>query len=702
MQRRFQTIRGTGLICALAAGLLPGFCVTPAIAAARDDVLEAEPIEITAAAGEAQESGAGGAVAVQVIDSQTLREIPSSNVADALGRLPGFRVQTRVQGERSAVSIEGLPPEYTRIVVDGRRYTGKVGGVADLADVPIDDVERIEVIRGAQALRWGAEAGGGVIHVITRRAPRRGLRADASLAVGSDHQRRAVLGTGARIGQSGVSLRWSHDGIGGYDADPDSDAVFSASGGERSRDRTEDVHLALEHELSERTRLEGGAGYRREHERLVPEDGSSTSERDVGRWLGGGALTVALGVDTNASLDVAWFHSRTDSDAGRPFVLRESESRWRGFLDHVLETGPLAHALAAGVDLARPTLHLRESTIGSPAIEEASGSLGVVMQDEIELLDRITLSLGVRGELHDRFQPRWLPQVALLGRLHDRLRLRGSIGWASRAPSLPDLYQPPVPQLGGAYYLSGNTALGVEASRSLRVGFELGPIGSFSVASTLFWNRVEDLIRSVQDGEIVVGTSLLPAAFSPGSGVCFVRPDLCVPVVSNVTAPLFRKQNLDRVWTRGLETQIGCTPIERVRVEAGWTWLVTRVEAANLPGLRELPNEPRHTLDLRTTWRVPRLGTTVVAEARWRGRAITETSGTGLLGFAGSGRSRPSWIADLRISQPLPRGFELFVDFRNVFDQPTVDSYQVRGRTMLMGLRASFSSDRLPFEKEKP
>ncbi len=108
------------------------------------------------------------AVETEILTADDIDALPASNAAEAIQGLPGIRIQARVQGEAAAVSIEGMPPGYSMILVNGLRYSGEFGGVDDLRDIPLGNVERIEIKRGAHGLRYGPEAGGGVIDIITK------------------------------------------------------------------------------------------------------------------------------------------------------------------------------------------------------------------------------------------------------------------------------------------------------------------------------------------------------------------------------------------------------------------------------------------------------------------------------------------------------------------------------------------------------
>jgi outer membrane cobalamin receptor len=80
-----------------------------------------------------------------------------------------------------SIQLGGLDPEYTLILVDGDRAPGRIGGGIDLGRFTIENVERIEILRGPGSALYGSDAIGGVVNILTRRghapARARGLRA---------------------------------------------------------------------------------------------------------------------------------------------------------------------------------------------------------------------------------------------------------------------------------------------------------------------------------------------------------------------------------------------------------------------------------------------------------------------------------------------------------------------------------------------
>jgi iron complex outermembrane recepter protein len=113
------------------------------------------------------------ASAVFVITQEDIRRSGSTNLPDLLRMVPGVDV-AQIDANTWAISVRGLNQRFSNellVLVDGRSvYTTEFGGVYwDTLDLPLEDIERIEVIRGPGGSAWGANAVNGVINIITRK-----------------------------------------------------------------------------------------------------------------------------------------------------------------------------------------------------------------------------------------------------------------------------------------------------------------------------------------------------------------------------------------------------------------------------------------------------------------------------------------------------------------------------------------------------
>ena len=245
--------------------------------------------------------------------------------------------------------------------------------------------------------------------------------------------------------------------------------------------------------------------------------------------------------------------------------------------------------------------------------------------------------------------------------------MRASYGRNVRAPTLRDLYQPPSPQLGGAYFLAGSDTLEPERTQSVRLGFEWEAARWLSFATTGFYNEIDDAIRSLTDGQgIFLGNQVVNVGNVPDA-ICRVSPSVCTTTIVGVTRELFRRTNLDQVRTWGLEAFLRFRPHRVLDIQAGYTLTETEIDAPNLT-VGELINTPRHVLDLSATLIEPVSESTLTVTARYRGEAFTENVGTGIQTFATGRLSDPSWQLDSRLSLPLPffENAKLYGEIRNL------------------------------------
>jgi vitamin B12 transporter len=120
-------------------------------------------------------------------------------------------------GKSSSVFIHGLESRHTLLLIDGVRYGSATLGTPVWENIPLDVIERIEIVRGALSSLYGSDAVGGVIQVFTRRGAE-GLRGNASLTAGSESYGKAT--GGVRFGQGAFdgAIQLSHTRTDGFSA----------------------------------------------------------------------------------------------------------------------------------------------------------------------------------------------------------------------------------------------------------------------------------------------------------------------------------------------------------------------------------------------------------------------------------------------------------------------------------------------------
>jgi iron complex outermembrane receptor protein len=184
-------------------------------------------IEVTSVSKKEQKLSQAAA-AVFVISQEDIRRSGATNIPDLLRMVPGIHV-AQLDANIWAISIRGFTDRYgdkVLVLIDGRSvYTPLTSGVNwDQQDVPLEDIDRIEVIRGPGGTVWGANAVNGVINIITKsaKATQGGL---ASASGGSQESAQGLLQYGGTIGQKGAYRMFGSYGNVGNSPSPNGETV---------------------------------------------------------------------------------------------------------------------------------------------------------------------------------------------------------------------------------------------------------------------------------------------------------------------------------------------------------------------------------------------------------------------------------------------------------------------------------------------
>ena len=167
---------------ALAVALLPA-----ANLYAADNTEEALKLSDTViTSSRAVEDRKDSTAAVTVFTRADIDRLQPVNVADLLTRVPGVQIQqSGGRGSTTGVFIRGTKTAQTLVLVDGIRVGSASSGGASLQHLNLEQIERVEVLRGARSAVYGSDAIGGVIQIFTRRSAGEGLQGRVRVAAGN-------------------------------------------------------------------------------------------------------------------------------------------------------------------------------------------------------------------------------------------------------------------------------------------------------------------------------------------------------------------------------------------------------------------------------------------------------------------------------------------------------------------------------------
>ncbi|MDQ6622278.1 MAG: TonB-dependent receptor plug domain-containing protein, partial [Verrucomicrobiota bacterium] len=139
-----------------------------AVCQAQDAVTENAEIVVSATRVPIEEETSPATVTVVAAEDFAEKQI--KRVADALREVPGLAVtQSGAPGSLTSVFTRGLRSEHTQVLLDGIPINQGLQGAFNFADLTVDDIDRIEVVRGPQSTLYGPSALAGVIQIFTRR-----------------------------------------------------------------------------------------------------------------------------------------------------------------------------------------------------------------------------------------------------------------------------------------------------------------------------------------------------------------------------------------------------------------------------------------------------------------------------------------------------------------------------------------------------
>jgi vitamin B12 transporter len=613
---------------------------------------------------------------VTVIPGTEIEAKQQFTLAAALRSVPGLTLQQNGgPGTVTSLFSRGGESDYTLVLVDGVR-ANSFGGGLDLSQVPLQDVDRIEVLRGSQSALYGSDAIGGVVHVITRSggAP----SAQAQVEAGSREMRRAAAATTGEVNgvrwQAGANY-FEDAGFTGTAAngqtvsnDDAQETQAAASIGWRHATHGSDVQASMQYVDTER----GSPGpYGSDPANRYA--GVDTVSRGTTKRVGGGVRYMQpwFGASSRVRQRIEFDVADYDLEFLSQFGLSEGNTHRK----HARVQTDVAATASFGFSGGLEWLGERGGStfiVSGPSSLETPierGVLGLFGEARWNASDRATLTAGVRGERISRdalpgdplaFQPRpdfpeetinsVNPKFAASFQVQDATRLRGAFGTGIRPPDAFEIA------------FTDNSGLKPERSKSGEFGItQTVGGGAVQFDGTAFFNSYTDLIISV--GRTFSGVSR------------------------------YRTDNISNARARGAELSAAWQHNAGLGVRANYTFLDTEILAVNGSESAQTPysvgdpllRRPRHAGAIDASF--TRAQASAFAQIQVRGETLDAEPAFGPSGglYTNPGHT----IVNLGGSWRPVKAVEIFVRALNLFDRQyeEVLGYPAPGRTAYVGAR---------------
>lgn len=407
---------------------------------------------------------------VTVLTRADIERSQAPDLIDLLARQAGVdTARTGGAGSASTVFLRGGNSNHVLVLVDGVRVGSTGQGVFDFAHLPLDQIERIEIVRGPRAAVWGSDAIAGVIHVFTRDPAAASLRVEA----GSDGRAGASASSGWGDADRGLGLTGGYRRLDGFSAtnadafafDPDRDGYEAGHLGLRGRTALGNQRLAFQAVATD-ARVEFDQGV--------------TDARNVSAGL---SLGGALGGRWSHQLSLG--HAREDLDSAGSYPNAFRSRRLALDWVHTLDLGGGRLNLGANAQ--------RERGESSDAF---NGQVFTETRDSSALFaayggrwGRQALDASLRRDHSNQYGGATTGSLAWGLALSDRFRLRASWGEGFRAPNFNELYYP---DFGWGF--AGNPDLRPERSETWEAGLEARPGEGHRLGLSAYRTRVRDMI----------------------------------------------------------------------------------------------------------------------------------------------------------------------------------------------------------------
>jgi len=433
---------------------------------------------------------------VTVITRADIERSQAKSVAELLAGEAGLDAAINGgYGKSTSVFLRGTNSDHTLVLIDGLKINSATNGIPSWQYLPLDQIERIEIVRGPRSSLYGADAIGGVVQIFTR-APTKGLRAGAEAGYGTYGTSRIAADVAGGNGVTRFSLTGSHFDTGGIDA------RTASAGNEGDRDgyRNTAFNARLGHRFANGADIELHAIQAVGHAEYDGNPNQTAS--DIG----------AAGVRLNFSPSPIW-NVKLQTGTSRDYTDNFKDGGFVSAFNTLRHTTSWQNDVAVGKDqLLTVGLDYQDDRIGSTTdyTEKERANRGAFVQHQGRFGDH-DLLVSWRQDDNEQFGTHDTGNLAWGRALTPALRARVSYGTAFKAPTFNQLYFPNF----------GDPNLKPEESESYEAGLRGKTAGGYWDVRT-FQTNVNNLIATVDIGG---GT--------------------------------FRPQNVDKARIKGVETEFG-------------------------------------------------------------------------------------------------------------------------------------------------
>ena len=524
-------------------------------------------------------------VQTEVITKSQLKNFGGKSLQEILSSLSAsFDFNEDDMG--SHIQLNGLGNSYILILVDGKRLNGDVGGDNDLQLIDPQNIEKIEIVKGAASALYGSDAIAGVINIITKKH-NDGLFLENATRLGSYGDIRQHNGIGVRVGNfnSYTNFQLQHsDGWQNTSVEytlPIEEPVTDSRNKTRNRFTNYQIAQRFAYDTKRGEYYAQGSFYKKRiyrPEGKYPHYDVNTYDlayRDIaaslgGKWKLGGTDYISLDADWNSHAYYYHFTDETlvedyEKSAGTiyypyyPYLpgqeaLQSDQQLFLVAAKSVLSL-PYSNRLSVGAEFRYDYLKA-PNRVSQKNVNDWTGAFYV--QDEFNPFKNLNLTAGLRLNQNHQFGFKATPKFSVMWRAFPSLAIRAGWSQGFKTPVPKELYYRYVKQMTGTYLYLGNKNLKPQTSNYFSLSGEYS-FANFVLTLSGYYNKLDQMITLVT----------IPSYEAPAELIARYDP-----------TKVRQYKNMDRAKTYGGEVSLRWK-IGEFLLNGGYAYLDTKAEMYN-------------------------------------------------------------------------------------------------------------------------
>ena len=616
-----------------------------------DSTVELEPVVVTAT--KTPQHLKDTPVITNLITRTEIEATGAENIGEVLEHTAGIVIHRDAHGD--GVQLQGLDSEYILILVDGEPQVGRIAGKLDMARLAVENVERIEIVKGATSSLFGSDALGGVINIITRKAT-----APFSVQLSQSFEQNSTLDSRGTLelqrDKLNALLTLSRNYRNPIDLDTSDltttiDGYANVTGSART-----------EYQLTPTTRLLFSGQYFTQNQEGISDTSSVVFDRlgDIENFSGSFGIEHEFGNGTQRTpptlLTGKLYATRYDDES--TVVDRETAAvSSQNLTIQDLVKGEVQfdttlrekHQLTLGGDVVLENLQSQRITGGEREVFTNS----LFVQNVSRPISALVFVIGGRLDNHSEFGIHFSPKLSAMYRMTNDLRLRFSYGQGFRAPDFKNLYLD-FTNVTAGYQVLGNPGLRPESSHNWNLGLEYEIFDGLLGKVHLYRNDLHNLIEAERIGQSAAGGSK------------------------------FEYQNISKAFTEGVDIEAVIGSVGGFTSTVGYAYLRGADKETGLP----LLNRSTHSGTLKLAYLHTNSGFLMDLRGRYASSWGFFDDGDKVLEPEELAPSH--WLWNIRASKTLFKMFKASIGCNNIFDFKNPTFYTFTGRSFYGGLSLTY------------